>query len=184
MKPLNECVLREIHPPPKVDETLAQLSWAKIISTFSHKCNLIINPCAARVTVLGPLCLSVRLIILANRPTFCGTVPQKSVGLLPRFLQPRAKRQRKSDTILTLPYPFCGDLVNPHPFIPEFYNHNPSVVLQGIPRGTTRVEISHRNQLGEFAMKSVKFLGHIVNGVGITAAPDKITGIVYRHGSS
>ena len=30
----------------------------------------------------------------------------------------------------------------------------------------------------EFAMKSVKFLGHIVNGVGITAAPDKITAIV------
>ena len=54
-----------------------------------------------------------------------------------------AQRERKSDTILTLPYPFCGDLVNPHPFIPEFYNHNPSVVLQGIPR----VEISHRNQL-------------------------------------
>ena len=50
--------------------------------------------------------------------------------------------------VLILPYPFCGDLVNPHPFIPEFYNHNPSVVLQGIPRGTTRVEISHRNQLG------------------------------------
>ena len=92
--------------------------------------------------------MSVCQIILANRPTFRGTVPQKSVGLLPRFLQPRAKRQRKSDTILTLPYPFCGDLVNPHPFIPEFYNHNPSVVLQGIPRGTTRVEISHRNQLG------------------------------------
>ena len=32
MKPLNECVLREIHPLPKVDETLAQLSGAKTFS--------------------------------------------------------------------------------------------------------------------------------------------------------
>ena len=32
MKPLNECVLREIHPLPKVDETLVQLSGAKIFS--------------------------------------------------------------------------------------------------------------------------------------------------------
>ena len=32
LKPLNECVLREIHPLPKVDDTLAQLSGAKIFS--------------------------------------------------------------------------------------------------------------------------------------------------------
>ena len=32
LKPLNECVLREIHPLPKVDETLAQLSGAKLFS--------------------------------------------------------------------------------------------------------------------------------------------------------
>ena len=30
--PLNECVLREIHPLPRVDETLAQLSGAKVFS--------------------------------------------------------------------------------------------------------------------------------------------------------
>ena len=32
LKPLNESVLREIHPLPKVDETLAQLSGAKLFS--------------------------------------------------------------------------------------------------------------------------------------------------------
>ena len=32
VKPLNESVLREIHPLPKVDETLAQLSGAKVFS--------------------------------------------------------------------------------------------------------------------------------------------------------
>lgn len=32
LKPLNENVLREVHPLPKVDETLAQLSGAKVFS--------------------------------------------------------------------------------------------------------------------------------------------------------
>jgi len=32
LKPLNENVLREVHPLPKVDETLAQLAGAKVFS--------------------------------------------------------------------------------------------------------------------------------------------------------
>lgn len=32
LKPLNESVLREVHPIPKVDDTLAQLAGAKIFS--------------------------------------------------------------------------------------------------------------------------------------------------------
>jgi len=32
LKPLNESVLREVHPLPKVDETLAQLTGAKVFS--------------------------------------------------------------------------------------------------------------------------------------------------------
>ena len=32
LKPLNENVLREVHPMPKVDETLAQLTGAKVFS--------------------------------------------------------------------------------------------------------------------------------------------------------
>ena len=34
LKHLNEAVLREVHPLPKVDETLAQLSGATIFSTL------------------------------------------------------------------------------------------------------------------------------------------------------
>ena len=32
LKPLNECILREVHPLRKVDETLAQLTGAKIFT--------------------------------------------------------------------------------------------------------------------------------------------------------
>ena len=32
LKPLNEHVLREVHPLPKVDDTLAQMTGAKVFS--------------------------------------------------------------------------------------------------------------------------------------------------------
>ena len=40
MKPLNECVLREVHPLPKVDETLDQLSGANIFSKLDTNSGL------------------------------------------------------------------------------------------------------------------------------------------------
>ena len=36
LKPLNESVMREIHPLPTVDTTLAQLSGAKVFSKLDH----------------------------------------------------------------------------------------------------------------------------------------------------
>ena len=38
-RPLNECVLREIHPLPKVEETLAQLSGATVFSKVDANCS-------------------------------------------------------------------------------------------------------------------------------------------------
>jgi len=40
LKPLNECVQREVHPLPKVDETLAQLTGAKISSKLDANSEL------------------------------------------------------------------------------------------------------------------------------------------------
>ncbi len=37
-RPLNEHVLREVHPMPKVDETLAQLTDAKVFSKLDANC--------------------------------------------------------------------------------------------------------------------------------------------------
>jgi len=36
LKPLNESILREVHPLPIVDTTLAKLSDAKIFSKLDH----------------------------------------------------------------------------------------------------------------------------------------------------
>ena len=48
MKPLNECVLREVHPLPKVDETLAQLSGAKIFSKLDTNSGFLQIPLAKK----------------------------------------------------------------------------------------------------------------------------------------
>ena len=37
-RPLNDHVLREVHPLPKVDETLAQLTGAKVFSKLDANC--------------------------------------------------------------------------------------------------------------------------------------------------
>ena len=47
MKPLNECVLKEIHP--KVDETLAQLSGANIFSKLDTNSGFLQIPLAKKL---------------------------------------------------------------------------------------------------------------------------------------
>ena len=44
LKGLNESVLREVHPLPKVDETLAQLTGAKVFSKLDANSGFLANP--------------------------------------------------------------------------------------------------------------------------------------------
>ena len=43
LKTLNDNVLREVHPIPKVDETLAQLAGATIFSKLDANCGFLAN---------------------------------------------------------------------------------------------------------------------------------------------
>ena len=52
LKPLNESVLREVHPMPKVDTTLAQLAWAKVFSKLDANSGFWQIPSAKQSRVL------------------------------------------------------------------------------------------------------------------------------------
>ena len=52
LKPLNESVLREVHPLPKVDETLAQLTGAKVFSKLDANCGFWQIPLAHKSRLL------------------------------------------------------------------------------------------------------------------------------------
>ena len=55
LKPLNKRVLREVHPLPKVDETLAQLSGAKIFSKLDANSGFWQIPYLSLLVFLQPL---------------------------------------------------------------------------------------------------------------------------------
>ena len=55
LKPLNESVWREIHPIPKVDETLAQLTGARVFSKLDAK-QLLADSIRGEVKATNPFC--------------------------------------------------------------------------------------------------------------------------------
>ena len=60
LKPLNESVLREVHPLPKVDETLAQLMGAKVFSKLDANSGFwqipLSEPSRLLTTFIAPIC--------------------------------------------------------------------------------------------------------------------------------
>ena len=61
---LNECVLWEVYPIPKVDETLAQLSGAAVFSKLDANSWLLANPNSRRVKAPDDLHHSLREILV------------------------------------------------------------------------------------------------------------------------
>ena len=50
LKPLNESVLREVHPLPRVDETLARLTGAKVFSKLDANSGFLANSSCLVIT--------------------------------------------------------------------------------------------------------------------------------------
>ena len=55
MKPLNESVLREFHPLPEVDTTLAQLAGAKLFSKIDALANTLVTRVQATHYIYNPM---------------------------------------------------------------------------------------------------------------------------------
>ena len=66
LMPLNECVLREVHPMPKVDTTLAQLSGATIFSKIDANIGLWQIPLADESKLLTTFITHMEDIALTN----------------------------------------------------------------------------------------------------------------------
>lgn len=64
LKPLNESVLREVHPLPKVDDTLAQLTGAKVFTKLDANSGFWQIPLSQPSRLLTKVHHSVRTILL------------------------------------------------------------------------------------------------------------------------
>ena len=162
LKPLNECVLREIHPIPKVDETLAQLSGATLFSKLDANSGFWQIPLASEsrdlttfITPFGRFCF--------NKLPF-------GISSAPELFQRRMSRLLEG-----LPGVLClmDDVIV---FGANREEHDLRLIATLQRLEAAGVTLNPKKC--EFHKHSMKFLGHVVGSDGIRADPDKTTAIL------
>ena len=162
LKPLNASVKRETHPLPKVDDTLAQLSGAKIFSKLDANSGFWQIPLAKQshhlttfITPFGRFCF--------NKMPF-------GISSAPEHFQ-----RRMNQVLSNLPGVLCliDDILVYGRNIQE-HNERLEAVLNRIQSAG----ITLNQAKCEFGKETIKFLGHIINSNGVSADPQKIEAIV------
>ena len=161
LKPLNESVLREVHPIPKVDETLAQLSGASVFSKLDANSGFWQIPLAKEsrplttfITPFGRFCFNKLLFGISSAPELF----QRRMG---RLLE-------------GLPGVLClmDDII--------VFGSNQSEHDAHLTAALKRLEaagVTLNPQKCEFGKQTLRFLGHVVSSEGIRADPEKTSAI-------
>ena len=162
LKPLNKSVLREVHPLPKVDETLARLSGAKIFSKLDANSGFWQIP-------LSP---SSRLLT-----TFITPVGRHCFNKLPFGISsaPEHFQRRMSEILVDLPGVVCqmDDILVFGKTQSEHDQH-----LEAVLRHIEEANVTLSPQKCEFSKTKLTFLGHVIDAGGIRADPEKTKAIV------
>ena len=161
LKKLNEGVLREVHPMPKVDETLALLAGATIFSKLDANSGFWQIPLAKDsrhlttfITPFGRYCFN-------KLPFGITSAPELFQKRMKRILEGLQGVVCQMDDILVF-----GST-------PQEHNSRLLAVLQQLQSANVTL---NRTKC-EFNQKSVKFLGHLVDSQGIRADPEKIAAV-------
>ena len=153
LKPLNQSVLRELQLLPKVDETLARLSGAKVFS------NLDANSGFWQI----PLSSSSQLLT-----TFITPVGRCCFDKLPFGISsaPEHFQQRMSEILVDLPGVVCqmDDILVFGKTQHEYDQH-----LEAVLRRFEEANVILRPQKCEFSKAELTFLGHVIDVTGIRA---------------
>jgi len=161
LKPLNANVKREIHPLPKVDDTLAQLSGAKVFSKLDANSGFWQIPLAKTsrhlttfITPFGRFCF--------NKMPF-------GISSAPEHFQ-----RRMNEIFSGLPGVLCliDDVLV---FGNSREQHN--LHLEAVLRRIQSAGITLNKAKCEFGKDTIQFLGHVINAEGVSADPQKITAI-------
>ena len=157
LKPLNRGVLREVHPLPKVDETLTRFSGAKIFSKLDANSGFWQIP-------LSP---SSRLLTTFITPMgrYCFNKLPFGVSSAPEHFQ-----RRMSEILTDLPGVVCqmDDILVFGKTQDEHDKH-----LEAVLRQNEEANITLSPQKREFSKAKLTFLGHFIDADGIRADPEK-----------
>ena len=162
LKPLNESVLRETHPIPKVDETLAQLAGATVFSKLDansgfwqiplHKDSRLLT---TFITPSGRYCFN-------KLPFGISSAPELFQKRMQKILEGLEGVVCQMDDILV--------------FGSNQAEHDARLVA--VMERLESAGVTLNPDKCEFRKRTVKFLGHIVDQVGIRPDPQKTSAIV------
>ena len=157
MKPLNENVLREVHPMPKVDTTLAQLTSATVFSKLDA------NSGFWQI----PLAKDSRLLTTFVTPYgwFCFNKLPFGISSAPEVFQ-----CQMNDILSGLPgVLFHIDDILVFGATPTEHDHRLQAVLDRIKAA----EITLNAEKCQFSRRHIIFLGHVLDQDGISPDPQK-----------
>eukprot|EP00731_Ephydatia_muelleri_P002671 Em0001g2671a len=161
LKPLNECVLREIYPLPKVDDILAQLTGATVFSKLDANCGFWQIP-------LEP---SSRLLTTFVSPfgRFCFNKLPFGISSAPELFQ-----KRMNEILAGCTGTLCL-IDDVQVFGATQEEHD--LRLGGVLARIQAAGVTLNDKKCVFSTTTVKFLGHIVDKFGIRADPEKTMAI-------
>ena len=158
LKPLNSNVLREVHPLPTVDETLAQLCGACVFSKLDANSGF-------------PLTASSKLLttFLTHNGRYCFNKLPFGISSAPEHYQ-----KRMGKILQGLPGVLChmDDVLVFGRDIQEHDRRLEKVLQQIQAAGATL-----NQEKCQFRKSSLKFLGHLIDQTGIRPDPDKTSAI-------
>ena len=161
LKPLNESVLREVHPLPRVDDTLAQLTGAKIFSKLDANSGFWQIPLAPESKPLTTF--------ITPFGRFCFNKLPFGISSAPEHFQ-----KRMSNILAGLEGVLCLiDDVLIYGKDTEEHDERLLAVLERIKAAGVTL---NRNKC-EFRKTQLKFLGHIIDQDGVRPDPEKTSAI-------
>ena len=168
LKPLNQSVLRETHPIPKVDETLAQLSGAKLFTKLDANSGFWQIPLAKEsrplttfITPFGRYCFN-------KLPFGISSAPELFQCRMNRILEGLDGVVCHIDDVLVY-----GAGTEEH-----------DTRLVAVMKRLEKAGVTLNSDKCEFSKDRVKFLGHVIDTEGIHADPSKTSAILQMNAPS
>ena len=162
LKPLNQSVLREVHPLPKVDETLTQLSGAKVFAKLDANSGFWQIPLAPSSRLLTTFITPFGRYCFNKLPFGISSAPEHFQKRMSAILSDLLGVLCQMDDILVF-----GRNTAEH-------NQRAEAVLKCIQGAG----VTLNKDKCEFGKSRLSFLGHIIDHDGIHADPAKTTAIL------
>lgn len=159
---LNESVKRERHPLPAVDQTLAQLSGAKVFTKLDANSGFWQIPLSPESALLTTFITPFGRYHFRRLPFGISSAPEHF-------------QRRMSEALSGLSGTVClMDDILVHGTTREEHDERLRLVLQRL----SSLGMTLNSEKCTFAQSSVEFLGHVINSEGIKPDPNKVSAIV------